>query len=187
MDSDTSADASDRSHTDSSITSELDTCPSDLDSPEKLCEVPGTARADSEPYLSSYEREGLLLLVQKMKEDQLFELEAPSCISSPTQLLLQLETQLQSPAFSVGCSAGTSVLYKTEERVQSAMNQLPQEDKRVVHRPGQSSLLDHRWAGPFAASSPEPVGATHCQTLQHRAASGELPSLQPPTSTPPLV
>ena len=51
--------------------------------------------ASPKPHFSNHERGGLLLLVQRMKNN-LFEQDVPVCIDSPSELLCEIETLLNS-------------------------------------------------------------------------------------------
>ena len=67
-------------------------------------DMASSTHCDSSPHLSCHEREGLLILLTNMKQDHLFEEDAPSCIPHPCELLEQLLAQLHSPAIKVSCS-----------------------------------------------------------------------------------
>ncbi len=60
------------------------------------------------PFLSSYEKEGLLALIQQMEERQLFERDA--CVPQPSRLLEHLKSQLNSPLLDSVCSGGPNGL-----------------------------------------------------------------------------
>lgn len=49
-------------------------------------------------HLSSFEREGLLCLIEKMQNDKLFHSDVPPSIASPSALLAGLRSQLRSPS-----------------------------------------------------------------------------------------
>ena len=74
-------------------------------------EESATAKSVSEillttkPCLSSYEKEGLLILIHKMREEQLFSQDANILIHQPSQLLDHLECQLESPLLHTVCSS----------------------------------------------------------------------------------
>ncbi len=73
-------------------------CPGDPKRP--TCALPfKRPTCTKPPHLSSYEKEGLLILIQRMKEEHLFEMEA--CVPQPSHLLDCLRSQLSSPQIEV--------------------------------------------------------------------------------------
>lgn len=65
------------------------------------------------PYMTPNEREGLMLLVKKMRDDFLFSGDVPPSISNPRGILECLLAQLQNPLLHTVCSSepnGTSLL-----------------------------------------------------------------------------
>ena len=71
-------------------------------------EAPSSGNSPSQdhlkPHLSDYEREGLLHLLTKMVEENLFEHEAPPSISQPRSLLDTLRCQLESTSLHTSLS-----------------------------------------------------------------------------------
>ena len=56
------------------------------------------------PYLSSFEKEGLVTLIQQMRKEHLFDPTACTSQTSASQLLNQLESQLNNPLLKTVCS-----------------------------------------------------------------------------------
>ena len=77
-----------------------------------MCSTPSHLH---QPHISATETEGLLTLVQRMKDDELFHLDAPPSLAiSSTDLLTWLASQLRSPLLTQLCSiqpTGASLLH----------------------------------------------------------------------------